>query len=74
MSTNNSNQLPDLSELRTIAQLAKEAPAFTESKLRWMVFNAEKFGIEPAIFRTGRNVLIWPAKLVECLAQQRSEQ
>jgi hypothetical protein len=63
---------PDLSELRTIAQLAKEAPAFSESRLRWLVFHAEKFGIEPAIIRAGRSVLIWPAKLAECLAKQRA--
>jgi hypothetical protein len=61
---------PDLCELRTIAQLAKEAPAFSEARLRWIVFNAEKFGVEPAIVRAGRNVFIWPSKLAECLARR----
>jgi hypothetical protein len=45
-------------DLRTIKQLAQENPAFTEASLRWLVFNARQNGLDAAIVRVGRRVLI----------------
>ena len=44
--------------LRTVAQLARELPAFEERTLRWLIFHAEDNGLSPAIFRIGRRVYI----------------
>lgn len=50
-------------DLRTIKQLAQENPAFTEASLRWLVFNARQNGLDAAIVRVGRRVLIDVQKL-----------
>lgn len=44
--------------LRTLRQLAERNPAFTEGALRWHVFNAKSNGLDKAIVRIGRRVLI----------------
>lgn len=44
--------------LRTLRQLAERNPAFTEGALRWHVFNAKTNGLDSAIVRIGRRVLI----------------
>ena len=44
--------------LRTIRQLSEECPAFSESAIRWLVFNAKAKGFESAVFHVGRRVLI----------------
>jgi len=48
----------DFRQLRTIKQLAAESPAFSEGALRWVVFNAKANGLDEAIVRHGRKVLI----------------
>ena len=48
----------DLSRLKSVAQLAREVPAFTESSLRWLIFNAKENGLESAIVRIGRRVYL----------------
>jgi len=45
-------------DLRTVRQLASMNPAFSESSLRWLLFNAEKNGLECAVFKVGSRVLI----------------
>ena len=44
--------------LRTVAQIADSRPTFSESGLRWHLFNSRTNGLEPAIVRIGRRVLI----------------
>lgn len=44
--------------LRTLRQLAERNPAFTEGALRWHVFQAKQNGLDKAIVRVGRRVLI----------------
>lgn len=44
--------------LRTLRQLAERNPAFTEGALRWHVFNAKSNGLDKAIVRIGRRVLV----------------
>jgi len=58
-------------DLRTIKQLARENPAFTEASLRWLVFNARHNGLDTAIVRVGRRVLIDVQKLDVWLETRR---
>lgn len=44
--------------LRTLQQLAARNPAFSENALRWHVFHAKSNGLDRAIVRVGRRVLI----------------
>lgn len=48
----------DTRNLRTVKQFASERPAFPESKVRWLVFNAKQLGLEDAVIRDGRRVLL----------------
>jgi len=49
----------DFKNLRTIKQLAAEAaPIFTEGKLRWWVYNADKNGLIVAIVRVGGRIYL----------------
>ncbi len=41
-----------------MAQLAEECPAFSEAGLRKLILRAPLNGLEPAIVRLGRRVLI----------------
>ncbi len=44
--------------LRTVAQLAKELPAFDEAAIRRLIFNSQENGLAHAIVHIGRNVFI----------------
>lgn len=44
--------------LATVKQLPKIYPAFTESSLRWLIFNGKKNGFSKCLRRIGRKVLI----------------
>lgn len=50
----------DAMKLMTVRQLAEAQPAFSESSLRWLLFNAHTNGLDDsgAIVRIGRRVLI----------------
>ncbi|TKW61192.1 MAG: DNA-binding protein [Blastochloris viridis] len=49
----------DYQNLRTIRQLAEETtPIFTEGKLRWWVYNADKNGLKMAIVRVGGRIYL----------------
>ena len=48
----------DYRNLKTVKQLAESSPAFTEASLRWMIFNAETNGLDRALIKRGRRVLI----------------
>ena len=45
-------------ELVTVLQFVKLYPAFTQGGLRWMIFNAKSNGLNKAILKLGRRVLI----------------
>ncbi|NCC03385.1 MAG: DNA-binding protein [Proteobacteria bacterium] len=47
-----------MSTLWTVKQMAERNPAFSESSLRFLIFNASKNGIDRAIKRIGRKILI----------------
>jgi hypothetical protein len=48
--------MADFTKLRSIRQLAKENPSFTEAQLRWLVFNAGENGLGDVLVKIGRRV------------------
>lgn len=51
--------MPDLKNLRTVKGLAAESRGtFTEPALRWLIFKANENGLDAALVRVGRKVLI----------------
>lgn len=48
----------DMTNLLTVAQLAELNPAFTESTIRWWIFNAEEFGFSKCVIRIRGRVYI----------------
>ena len=47
-----------MSNLLTVKQFAEKHPAFSESSLRYHIFNEKTNGLTPALIRVGRKVLI----------------
>ncbi len=68
--------------LLTVRQFASKHPAFTESSLRWIIFNAKKRGnskgavfsngFESAIIRLGRKVLLDEERFFELVSAGQS--
>ncbi len=51
--------MADFKKLRTVQQIAAQSNgAFTAASLRWSIFRAEQNGLDAAIIRLGRRVLI----------------
>lgn len=52
--------MADIRKILTVSQFAERCPAFTESALRWVIFNRHKNGLAEsgAILRNGRRILI----------------
>lgn len=63
----------DLQNLRTLRQLAAGNPAFSESALRWHVFNAKTNGLDRAIIRVGRKLLIDETEFCKWLESKRAK-
>ena len=53
--------------LLTVKKFAKKHSAFSESSLRWLIFNEKTNGFSPAFKRVGRRVLVDEAKFFECI-------
>ena len=60
-----------LERLLTVKQLAEKSPAFTESSLRWLIFNAKANGLNRALLKVGRRVLIDLPEFEQWLDEQR---
>ena len=60
-----------LERLLTVKQLADASPAFTEASLRWQIFNSTTNGLDRALVKVGRRVLIDVAEFELWLEQQR---
>lgn len=58
-------------DLRTVQQLSRRNPAFSQPSLRWLIFNAEHNGLNQAIVRIGRRVLIDEPSFNRWLDRQR---
>jgi hypothetical protein len=51
--------MPDFRNLKTVKQVAAESSGtFSEGSLRWMIFKAQDNGLQAALVRQGRRVLI----------------
>ncbi|PHR90633.1 MAG: DNA-binding protein [Blastopirellula sp.] len=61
----------DCRELRTVKQLANEAPFLTENKLRWWIFHAAKNGLEPALFKVSGRIYLDRTEFNKWLENQR---
>lgn len=48
----------DFRKLQTVKQIAEANPAFSEAGLRWLVFHAERNGLDRALVRVGRKLLV----------------
>lgn len=59
-------------KLRTVSQFADENPAFTESALRWHIFNEKKNGLSErrVILRIGRRIYIDVDRFFEWVSSQ----
>lgn len=57
-------------EWATPKKLSVVEDSFTESSIRWHVFNAKRNGLEPHIRRIGRKVLINVAGFRQWIANQ----
>ncbi len=70
--------------LLTVGQFSAKHPAFTEQSLRWLIFQAkprqssrgliEPNGLEEAILRIGRKVLIDEARFFDWVSNQQTGQ
>jgi hypothetical protein len=60
-----------LEDLLSVKQLAAKSPAFTESSIRWLIFNRESNGFDEVLVKVGRRVLIDGQKLDEWLEKNR---
>lgn len=56
----------------TVKQMALRHEAFTESSFRYLIFNAKENGLEPAIKRVGRKVLIHEIKFLRWIEDPSS--
>jgi hypothetical protein len=61
----------NLEKLVTVKQLSVFSPAFSEASLRWMIFNAETNGLNRALVKPGRRVLIDVPEFERWLESQR---
>ena len=69
-----SSTLPRLGQrrLRTVQQFCQEHVAFTIGGLRWLLFHRETNGLNKAVVKIGRRVLIDEDKFFEWVMQQNS--
>lgn len=47
-----------MKRIATVKQTAEAYPAYSESSLRWLIFNAHNNGMEECLIRDGRRVRI----------------
>jgi len=59
------------SQFLSVPDTAQKYPVFTQSALRWMLFNREQNGFNRCVVRVGRRVLIDEVELVAWLRDQR---
>ncbi len=54
----------------TVVQLAEKFPAFSESSIRYHIFNSKQNNLEKAIRRVGRKILISEAEFINWIEEQ----
>lgn len=59
-------------DLRTVRQIAEANPgAWTEASLRWLLFNRNENGLDRAVVKVGRKILIDIVEFEKWLEEQR---
>ena len=66
-------ETPPIRRLRTVTQLCEEHPAFTPGGIRWLLFNRRENGLESAVVKIGRRVLIDVDMFFEWIAAQNRQ-
>jgi hypothetical protein len=61
---------PSRPTLLTVRQFTEAHPAFTHGGLRWLLFHRQQNGLERAVVKVGRKVLIDVDQFFLWLAQQ----
>jgi hypothetical protein len=56
--------------LRTVRQFCQKHPAFTLGSTRWLLFHRQTNGLEEAVVKIGRRVLIDEDKFFDWLDEQ----
>ena len=59
-------------QLHTVRQFCQENPAFTPGSLRWLLFHRQTNGLERAVIKIGRRILIDTDKFFEWLDAQNA--
>lgn len=59
-----------MSNYLDVKQMSERYPAFSPASFRYMIFHAKKTGLEKAIIRLGRKVLIKPEIFEDWLENQ----
>lgn len=60
-------------KLRSVRQIAERNPAFSEASLRWLIFRAGQNGLDRALVRIGRRVLIDEPRFNDWIETQRQK-
>jgi len=55
----------------TIRELARYYPSFTESSLRYLIFNKDTNGLTPCLRKVGKKILIDLEKFAEWIDKQK---
>lgn len=59
--------------LRKVSQFCEEYPAFTPGGVRWLLFQRQQNGLEHAVVRIGRRLLIDVEKFFEWIDTKQAE-
>lgn len=60
-------------DLRSVRQVTQANPAFTESSIRWLIFNRQRNGFGEVLVKLGRRLLIDVRKLDKWIDEHRVE-
>ena len=59
--------------LATVKQFCQHYPAFTPGSLRWLLFHRQENGLQRAVVRVGRRILIDEDKFFTWLDEQNGQ-
>jgi hypothetical protein len=67
------SSLERISKLMSVQQFATEHPAFSQSALRHLIFDAERNGFRSVIRRVGRKILLDERSFFEWVERQNQQ-
>ncbi|MCL4822691.1 MAG: DNA-binding protein [Thermoanaerobaculia bacterium] len=62
----------ELENLLTVKQIVAKTPGLTEGGVRHLIFHADQFGVQKAILRIGRKVLIDRQEFIAWIERSRA--